>query len=119
MTSESNWGGIINFSWRDGIIMRNNLERKWIKNSVWFPLYPEQIDHFQFNANCEEKSYFERFGSKLNEMINFQKCAQQCLPNSLKLAITPYGSEYPICKTKEEEKCIFDATGIVLLYNQK
>ena len=118
MTSENNSPGLLFFTWRDGKVMRKKLKKKWMKNNVWFPLYPEQIDHFQFNANCEEKSYFERFGSKLNEMINFQKCAQQCLPDSLKLAITPYGSEYPICKTKEEEKCIFDATGIVL-YNQK
>ena len=91
--------------------MRKNLKKKWIKNNVWFPLYPEQLDHFLFKANCEEKSYFERFGSKLMEMVNFQKCSKQCLPGSLRSAIIPYGSKYPLCQTKEEDKCIFDATG--------
>ena len=77
----------------------------------WFYAHWRQIDHFQFNANCKEKSYFERFGSKPNEMVNFQECAQQCLPDSLKSAIIPYGSDYHICQSMEEEKCIFDATG--------
>ena len=111
MTSENNSNGIIFFAWRDGKVLREKLGKKWMNRNVWFPLYPEQIDHFQFKANCEEKSYFERFGSKLNEMVNFQECAQQCLPDSLKSAIIPYGSDYHICQSMEEEKCIFDATG--------
>ena len=111
MTSESNWGGIIKFSWRDGKVMRKNLERKWMKNTVWFPLYPEQLNKLQSKANCDEKSFFEKFGSKLIEMIYFQNCSNQCLPGSLRSAIIPYGSKYPPCQTKGEEKCIFDAGG--------
>ena len=111
LTSESNWGGILNFSWRDGRVMRKDLGKKWIKYNVWFSLFPEQINKLQSKANCEEKSVFEKFGSKLIEMVNFQNCSNQCLPGSLRSAIIPYGNNYPLCQSKEEEECIFHATG--------
>ena len=67
MTSENNWAAIINFSWRDGKVMRKDLGKKWMNNNVWFPLYPEQINKLQSKANCEEKSFFEKFGKNMDE----------------------------------------------------
>ena len=119
LTSEDNSDGIIFYSWNDGQEKKLRLHKEWISNHVWMTLFPEKFSHLKITSNCSDLPSYQQFGLKLKEVIDHLNCTKKCLPRSL-LSVIPLTDQnaIPICKTKQQEKCVFSAADHFLKFSE-